>query len=259
MGRWKARERRRWRRISAFVLLIAFLSVSATYVLGRFLLEAVNPLDVVETVGALRGNEYEDTSVLVFEGREEEANAALRGAGRDGGQVHSTPDAPGARAGRRASTDGDGASGDSARPTGDTVRVYFEPTPQLMNFLNTIDRLDRDGTLESIEKFLGENADIMEAEQIAVPVRYFYDLLAGGKSLPEAVIETMQTHGLAGKQAVERVVDLKRDEYEARLDKYLRLSVEHGVHKEHKIHRYNQKIDMVVRVRSELNKSFRIE
>lgn len=262
VGRRRIKEpgrRRPWRRLAVLSLLISFLGVSATYVLGRLLLQAIDPLDLVETVGAFRGNEYEDTSILVFEGSEEDAESALRGGGsasrRGAGADNDT-----ARAARRSTGVGDdGSSGGSAGVKGASVRVYFEPTPQLVDFLDAIDKLDRDATLRKIGEFIAENGDALNAEDLAIPIQNFHDLLAGGKSLPQAVVETMQAHGLAGKQAVERVVAVKRDEYDAKLDKYVRLSVEHGVHKEDKILRYQQKLDMVKRVEDELNKSFRVE
>lgn len=252
-------DRRRWWRLVALSLLVLGMTTGATLVLGRILLNAIDPLDAVEAVGALSGNDYEDTSILVFEGSREDAEAALRDDRRENGAgAGRTAEASNRRASKPAAG-GTSSTRPSADADGKGVRVYFEPTPQLMDFLEAIDQLDHDGTLQSIEKFLAENGETLRTEELAVPVQYFYDLLASGKTLPEAVMETLQTHGLAGKQAVERVVDLKRDEYEAKLDKYMKLSLEHGVHKEYKIHRYQQKIDMVDRVQGELNKSFRIE
>ena len=140
---------------------------------------------------------------------------------------------------------------------GATATLYFQPTRRLMDFLTAIDRLDRERTLRSIEKFLAERGGELAESGLREPVQLFAELLSAHVPLPEAVIDILVEHGMRGKSALERVIEIKREEYAGKLDKYVRLKVELGVDKPHKIIRYERKVWMVDELQNELDKSFR--
>lgn len=238
------------RRIVFHGLVILLLLNMGIFAVSSLMRDALGPQELVELWGRWRpAQEGERVRIrLDAVGRDREMDEAPSIPESNGFTPGASPDSMAAGA--------DGSAGANPRAAGRAAR-YFEPTTRLMDFLTAIDLLDRDATLESIEKFMAGHGDVLEHQELIAPVQHFHKSLAGGASLPQAVIGTLRAHGMNGKAALELIVKIKRDEYGSKLDKYIRLKDQYGVDKPHKIQKYEQKVWMVDELSSELAMSFR--
>lgn len=240
------RNRRPILRIVFHGLVILLLLNMGILAVSSLIRDALGPKELVELWGRWRPAQEGDRIRIRLDavGRDREMDEAPL-----------IPESNGLTTGAMAA-EASGSAGANPRAAGRTAR-YFEPTTGLMDFLTAIDLLNRDATLESIEKFMAAHGDMLEHQKLLAPVQHFHESLAGGDSLPQAVIGTLRTHGMNGKAALELIVKIKRDEYGSKLDKYIRLKDQYGVDKPHKIRKYEQKVWMVDELSSELAMSFR--
>ena len=244
------RNRRPIRRIVFHGLVILLFLNMGIFAVSSLMRDALGPQELVELWGRWRpAQEGERVRIrLDAVGRDREMDEAPLIRESNGFTPGASPDSMAAEAA--------GSAGANPRAAGRAAR-YFEPTTRLMDFLTAIDLLDRDATLESIEKFMAAHGGVLEHQELFAPVQHFHKSLAGGASLPQAVIGTLRNHGMNGKAALELIVKIKRDEYGSKLDKYIRLKDRYGVDKPHKIQKYEQKVWMVDELSSELAMSFR--
>lgn len=255
--------RRRWlQRLGLQALALIVLALVATMAVGRIVLDSAGAGQ--SRRGSSGGDSGSGSGGASGSDRDasDPARRFASGAGDGSGigspvRASDSADAVARRAARpRPSTDGQRRAAPSG---GVSVRVRFDPTPRLRTFLHQLDAsLDRQETIGSLDKFLDRYGnDLTDGERLA-PVQSFYEQVAGGAPMLEAVIETMRRHGPAGRDALDVVFDLKRDEYEAALQKYAALK-QQGRPKDSKIYRYEQRIALVDELRGEINKSFRFE
>ena len=263
MGDLHSRHRRWGAKVVFHALVILLLLHMGVAAFSSLVSDSIGPREAIELWGQLRPQRAsERVRIRVDDGRGHRGSRLQESKlGEEGRAVHSSrpyePEGdPWTTHGAATGSGGAEARKRPGHPEGMSVAIYFEPTKRLMDFLTAIDQLDREKTLDSIDKFLAEQAHMLAELELFLPVQGFFDSLAAGKSMPDAVIQTMKTHGMKGKAALDRVIDIKRGEYATKLDKYLRLKFEHGVDKPHKILTYEQKVWMVDELQSELNNSF---